>query len=91
VSEERLARLGGDEFTVLLEDIRDCGDAIRVRSASGTFEHSFRGGRTRVGDDRKYRDRFCATSYAKSEELVRDAEIAMYRASGRKSTLSGLR
>jgi len=23
---------------------------------------------------------FCATSYAKSEELVRDAEIAMYRA-----------
>ena len=27
---ESLARLGGDEFTILLEGIRDCGDAIRV-------------------------------------------------------------
>jgi GGDEF domain-containing protein len=35
-SEASLARLGGDEFTILLEDIRDCGDAVRVeRDLSG--------------------------------------------------------
>jgi PAS domain S-box-containing protein len=29
-SEASLARLGGDEFTILVEGLRDCGDAIRV-------------------------------------------------------------
>ncbi len=29
-TDQSLARLGGDEFTILLEEIRDCGDAIRV-------------------------------------------------------------
>jgi diguanylate cyclase (GGDEF)-like protein/PAS domain S-box-containing protein len=76
-----LARLGGDEFTILLEDIRDCGDAIRV--AERLQE---RLGMPFVVEGHEavitasIGIAFCSTSYINSEELVRDAEIAMYRA-----------
>jgi len=79
--EASLARLGGDEFTILLEDIRDCGDAIRVAeriqerlSIPFVVEGQEVVTTASIGID------FCSTSYINSEELVRDAEIAMYRA-----------
>jgi PAS domain S-box-containing protein len=80
-SEETLARLGGDEFTILLEDIRDCGDAIRVaeriqeRLATPIVLQG-----QEVVTSASIGIAFCATSYTNSEDLVRDAEIAMYRA-----------
>ncbi len=80
-NEESLARLGGDEFAILLEDIRDCGDAIRV--AERIQE---RLGVPMVVEGQEVVSTasigiaFCATSYTNSEDLVRDAEIAMYRA-----------
>jgi PAS domain S-box-containing protein len=81
VSEERLARLGGDEFTVLLEDIRDCGDAIRVAERiQERLSIPFVVEGQELVTTASIGIAFCATSYAKSEELVRDAEIAMYRA-----------
>ena len=80
-SEASLARLGGDEFIILLEGIRDCGDAIRVaeriQERLGT---PFVVEGQEVVMTASIGIAFCATSYAKSEELVRDAEIAMYRA-----------
>ena len=81
VSEESLARLGGDEFTVLLEDIRDCGEAIRVAERiQERLSIPFVVEGQELVTTASIGIAFCATSYAKSEELVRDAEIAMYRA-----------
>jgi diguanylate cyclase (GGDEF)-like protein/PAS domain S-box-containing protein len=76
-----LARLGGDEFTILLEDIRDCGDAIRVADRIQerlTIPFIVEG--QEVVITASIGIALCATSYIHPQELVRDAEIAMYRA-----------
>ena len=79
--EESLARLGGDEFTILLEDIRDCGDAIRVAERiQERLAIPFVVEGQEVVTTASIGIAFCATSYAIAEDLVRDAEIAMYRA-----------
>jgi PAS domain S-box-containing protein len=80
-SEESLARLGGDEFTLLLEGIRDCGDAIRTAERiQERLAIPFEVGGHEVVTTASVGIAFCATSYSNSEDLVRDAEIAMYRA-----------
>jgi diguanylate cyclase (GGDEF)-like protein/PAS domain S-box-containing protein len=80
-SEASLARLGGDEFTILLEDIRDCGDAIRVAERiQERLSIPFDVQGQEVVTTASIGIAFCATSYTNSEDLVRDAEIAMYRA-----------
>jgi PAS domain S-box-containing protein len=80
-SEASLARIGGDEFTILLEDIRNCGDAIRVaerlQERLGT---PFVVDEQEVVTTASIGIAFCSTSYTNLEDLVRDAEIAMYRA-----------
>jgi PAS domain S-box-containing protein len=79
--EESLARVGGDEFTILLEDLRDCGDAIRVAERIQerlaipiAVEGEAAVTTASIGIA------FCADSYTNAEDLIRDAEIAMYRA-----------
>lgn len=80
-NEGSLARVGGDEFTILLEDIRDCGDAIRVAERlQERLVIPFVVERQEVVITASIGIAFCATSYTNSEDLVRDAEIAMYRA-----------
>lgn len=80
-SEGSLARIGGDEFTILLEDIGGCGDAVRVAERiQERLGIPFIVGEQRVVTAASIGIAFCATSYSNSEELVRDAEIAMYRA-----------
>jgi len=80
-SEASLARLGGDEFTILLEGLRDCGDAIRVAER---IQERLAIPLGVEGQDvvttASIGIAFCATSYTNSEDVVRDAEIAMYRA-----------
>jgi PAS domain S-box-containing protein len=79
--EEGLARLGGDEFTVLLEDIRDSSDAIRVAERiQKRLETAFSVASQDIVITASIGIAFSAASYADSEEVVRDAEIAMYRA-----------
>ena len=76
-----VARLGGDEFTVLLEDIKDCGDAIRVAERiQERLKIPFVVEGQEVVITASIGIAFCATSYINPEDLVRDAEIAMYRA-----------
>ncbi len=76
-----LARLGGDEFTVLLEDIRDSSDAIRVAERiQERLKLPFRVHSQEVVTTASVGIAFSAPSYTDPEELVRDAEIAMYRA-----------
>ena len=80
-SEQSLARLGGDEFTMLLEDIRDCGDAIRVAERiQERLAVPFAVGGQEVVTTASIGIAFCAPSYTLAEDLLRDAEIAMYRA-----------
>jgi diguanylate cyclase (GGDEF)-like protein/PAS domain S-box-containing protein len=81
LSGQSLARLGGDEFTVLLEDLRDSSDAIRVAERiQERLSIPFLVGGQELVISASIGIVFSTTSYAASEELVRDAEIAMYRA-----------
>ena len=80
-SEASLARVGGDEFTILLEGVRDCGDAIRVAERiQERLGIPFVVEGQEVVTAASIGIAFCASSYTNSEDLVRDAEIAMYRA-----------
>ncbi len=80
-TEASLARVGGDEFTVLLEGIKDCGDAIRVAERiQERLRIPFVVEGQEVVTTASIGIAFCRTSYTNSEDLVRDAEIAMYRA-----------
>ena len=76
-----LARLGGDEFTVLLEDVRNPSDAIRVAEriqAKLALPFEIRGQQIVITASIGVAS--SGTSYSTAEELLRDAEIAMYRA-----------
>ncbi|HEY1264507.1 MAG TPA: EAL domain-containing protein [Terriglobales bacterium] len=79
--DDTLARLGGDEFTVLLDDIRDPSDAVRVAeriheklAAPLAIEGHEVVVTASIGIA------LSASSYSEADALLRDAEIAMYRA-----------
>jgi PAS domain S-box-containing protein len=79
-ADEILARLGGDEFTILVGSIQDPSDAMRVanriQDALGTFTV---GGRE-VFISASIGVALSTTPRTRAEELLRDADIAMYRA-----------
>ena len=79
--EDLVARLGGDEFAILLDDIKDASDALRVAD--------------RIGDSLRAPFHLCgkdlsvtasagiatsASRYPTVESMLRDADTAMYRA-----------
>jgi PAS domain S-box-containing protein len=78
--DEVLARLGGDEFTILVGSIQDPSDAMRVanriQDALGTFAVEGR----EVFISASIGIAVSTTLRASAEELLRDADIAMYRA-----------
>ncbi len=80
-SENTLARLGGDEFTVLLENLRDTSDAARVaqRIEDELSKPSQVDGHeivttVSIGIAPGH------SNYVRAEDLLRDADAAMYRA-----------
>ena len=81
---DSVARLGGDEFAVLVEDIRDQSDALRVAERIlDSLDDSIpiQGHDISIGASIGI-----ALSHAgveKPEDLLRDADTAMYRAKGR--------
>jgi diguanylate cyclase (GGDEF)-like protein len=75
---DTIARLGGDEFAILLEELREPGDAARVaQSVLDSLERPF---------DIEGREVFLGACVGISagtsdgENLVRDASLAMYKA-----------
>lgn len=77
-----VARLGGDEFTILLEDIPDASDAIR---AATRIQQKLAGEAFLIDG----REMFVSASVGiavssgsanRAEDLLRDADLAMYRA-----------
>ena len=79
---DTVARLGGDEFTILLDDLKDVDDATKLAErvqAELTLPFSFAGQRRlHLGQHRHRRRR--PRGYHRHEDLLRDADIAMYRA-----------
>ncbi len=78
---DSVARLGGDEFTVLLEDVRDDTDSTRVadriqRELAAPFNINGQELFTSasIGIARS------STGYENPEDILRDADTAMYRA-----------
>lgn len=76
-----IARLGGDEFTVLLEDVFNPSDAIRVAQRIQeklSIPFTIAGQEIVMGASIGVAS--SSVSYNRAEDLLRDAEIAMYRA-----------
>jgi diguanylate cyclase (GGDEF)-like protein len=80
-STDTIARLGGDEFTVLLEDVKDQRETIRIveRIQKGLSEPFTLGGHELV-TTASIGVTLSTTGYDKVEDIVRDADTAMYRA-----------
>lgn len=79
--ENTLARLGGDEFTVLLTDILDPIDAIRVADRmQDTLRLPFTIEGQEIYITASIGIATSATGYSSADEVVRDADLAMYRA-----------
>lgn len=78
---DTVARLGGDEFTILLEDIHDVQDATLVADRiHEALAQPFTIGGQEVFTSASIGIALSATGYHRPEELLRDADTAMYRA-----------
>jgi len=76
-----LARLGGDEFTILLDDIRDAIEAVRVAERiQAELAAPFTVNGREVVISASIGIASSTTPHTEAEHLLRDADIAMYRA-----------
>lgn len=76
-----VARLGGDEFGVLLENVRNGGEACRVADRIiSALNRPFRLGIKELYTTSSIGIAMAAPHYRRAEELLRDADTAMYRA-----------
>jgi len=79
--DDTVARLGGDEFTILLEDLSSELDVSRVTDRiHAAFRRSFDLGESEVFSLCSIGVAFGSRAYQQPEELLRDADTAMYRA-----------
>jgi len=78
---DTVARLGGDEFTILLEDIKDVSDAKRLANRiQEELILPFNLGGHEVFTTVSIGIALSAPGYNLPEQLLRDADTAMYRA-----------
>jgi len=81
IRDTTLARLGGDEFSILLDDIRDPIEAVRVAErVQAELGTPFRLNLEEITISASIGIASSASPHTKAEDLVRDAELAMYRA-----------
>jgi len=79
--EDVLARLGGDEFTILLDGIKHVRDATRVAERlQKQLSLPLTVGGHEVFTSASIGIAVSATGYEHAEEILRDADTAMYRA-----------
>ena len=79
--EDTVARLGGDEFAILLADIRDARDSMRVADRLGSklsLPLALSGKQVSVGASIGIA--LSVAGYQRAEDILRDADAAMYRA-----------
>ena len=78
---DTVARLGGDEFTILLEDLRDPGEAVEiVGRIQKELSAPFKLGPQEVFTTASIGVAPGSTGYDRAEDVLRDADTAMYRA-----------
>ena len=78
---DTVARLGGDEFTILVDDIGDPSDATRVADrVQRELAQPFTLGGHEVFTTASIGIALSASGYQAADDLLRDADIAMYRA-----------
>lgn len=83
-SSDTVARLGGDEFTILLEDINDVSDAKRLANRiQEELMLPFNLSGHEVFTTASIGIALSATGYDLPEQLLRDADTALYRAKAR--------
>src|SRR5450432_1243046 len=76
-----VARLGGDEFAILLNDIENSDDACALaQRIIDVLNAPIRLGGKEVFTSTSIGIAIAAARYNKAEELLRDADVAMYRA-----------
>ena len=76
-----IGRLGGDEFTVLLDDIRDAADAIRVAEhLQAGLQKAFDIDGQHVFTSAAVGIAVGAASHHRPEDILRDAATALHRA-----------
>jgi diguanylate cyclase (GGDEF)-like protein/PAS domain S-box-containing protein len=76
-----LARLGGDEFTVLLDDIADVSDAMRVAGRlQSALQEPFDVDGQEVFTSASVGIAVSTTGYECPDQILRDAAIALHRA-----------
>jgi diguanylate cyclase (GGDEF)-like protein/PAS domain S-box-containing protein len=82
-----LARLGGDEFTVLLDDIDDASDAVRVAERlREALQHPFEVEGQQVFVTASAGITVSSSGYKDPEDVLRDAAIALHRAKAGSAT-----
>jgi len=80
-NDDTLARLGGDEFTILLDDIRDPIEAVRVAERlQAELTTPFIVNQQEIVISASIGIVSSTSPHTQAEDLVRDADIAMYRA-----------
>ncbi|HZX94501.1 MAG TPA: EAL domain-containing protein, partial [Myxococcales bacterium] len=79
---DTLARHGGDEFTMWLDDVRGSTDAVRVAErVHEVMREPFElGDGQRVQSSASIGVAVGSSRYQKGEDVLRDADVAMYRA-----------
>jgi diguanylate cyclase (GGDEF)-like protein len=78
---DTVARLGGDEFTILLEDIKDVRSATRIAERiQQELRLPLKLNGQEVFPTTSIGIALSAAHYERAEELLRDADAAMYRA-----------
>jgi diguanylate cyclase (GGDEF)-like protein/PAS domain S-box-containing protein len=78
---DTVARLGGDEFTILLEGIKNVGDALQVADGiQAQLQLSFELNQQCVFTTASIGIALGGTNCDRAEDLLRHADIAMYRA-----------
>ncbi|MGD0513061.1 MAG: EAL domain-containing protein [Terriglobales bacterium] len=79
--DDTLARLGGDEFTILLDDIRDPIEAVRVAErVQAELATPFVVDQQEIVISASIGIAASTSPHTEAEHLLRDADIAMYRA-----------
>ena len=78
---DTIARLGGDEFTILLEDLNDERESLRIVERLQTeLAQPFKLGASEVQVTASIGVTWSNPKYQGPEEVLRDADMAMYRA-----------
>jgi diguanylate cyclase (GGDEF)-like protein/PAS domain S-box-containing protein len=78
---DTVARMGGDEFAILVSDIADESDTAQVAERIHTlFQHEFSVAGRGMYTSASIGVAIVADQYEEPDEILRDADLAMYRA-----------